>query len=331
MLGPALHLGLQAERAQVGGELLARGVHALLAFGPLLVEQPRDLPVALGLQEAEGQVLQLPLDLPDAQPVGQRREDLHRLAGQRRRALGAAGRMPAQRLQARGQAQQHDAQVAREGQQHLAHPFGPARGIVGIAAFGLARRALDLHQLAGVPDQARMPGAEGLGDHLLGLGEEVAGVDEVGRRLQRRAGPDGLQDLRDTHRMAQRILAGVQPLAGQQRLGEGPRTLERRVVARRRVGAGRGRGAGGGRFVEQAQDGRAGLGPDGRGGLHGACRNSRTTAICSGSTSIGAWPTPGTTCRRARGPRCVMACAVAGESRSDCSPRNSSVGQAMRS
>jgi hypothetical protein len=84
--------------------------------------------VVLGLQEAERQVLQLPLDLPDAQPVGQRREDLLRLLRQRRRAGRLGGGIPAQRLQPRGQAQQHHPQVAREGQQHLAHALGlPAR------------------------------------------------------------------------------------------------------------------------------------------------------------------------------------------------------------
>ncbi len=52
--------------------------------------------VALRLEEAEGQVLDLPLDLPDAQAVGQRREDLHRLCGECLWAGLLARREPAQ-------------------------------------------------------------------------------------------------------------------------------------------------------------------------------------------------------------------------------------------
>jgi hypothetical protein len=151
---------------QVAAHLEA-GLHAGLALHALLVQQLGDAAVFVALQEAEGQVLQLPLDLPDAQAVGQRREHGLGLFGQGHRAVAFAGGEPAQRLQARGQAQQHHAQVAREGQQHLAHALG-LLGALGVAQLGFARGALDLHQLAGEHHQAGVRRPEGLLDHVLG-------------------------------------------------------------------------------------------------------------------------------------------------------------------
>ena len=68
-----------------------------------------------------------------------------------------------------------------------------------------------------------------------------------------------------------------------------------------------------------------------RAAFHGPSRNSRTTARCSGCTSMGAWPIPANSRSRARGPRCVMANAVSCDNRSESAPRSSSVGQATRS
>ena len=53
---------------------------ALAALAPR-VEQLGQLAEALGLERLEGEVLELPLHLPDPEPLGQRRVDLHRLAG----------------------------------------------------------------------------------------------------------------------------------------------------------------------------------------------------------------------------------------------------------
>ena len=81
--------------------------------------------VVLGLQVAERQVLELPLDLPDAQPIGQRRVDLHRLLGD---APLLVGRQILERphvVQAIGQLDEHHADVLGHGQEHLAHVLGP--------------------------------------------------------------------------------------------------------------------------------------------------------------------------------------------------------------
>ena len=84
-----------------------------------------DLVVLLGLEVAERQVLELPLQLPDAQPVGQRRVDLHRLL----RDAAALGRRPELErphvVQPVGQLDQHHADVLGHGQEHLAHVLGP--------------------------------------------------------------------------------------------------------------------------------------------------------------------------------------------------------------
>ena len=49
-----------------------------LAAAALVVEQARDLLVGLGLQVAEREVLQFPLQLPDAEAIGERRMDVAR-------------------------------------------------------------------------------------------------------------------------------------------------------------------------------------------------------------------------------------------------------------
>ena len=80
MLRPAVDLALDAG----GFELLrqhgdgARDV--LLALEALLVEHAGDALVELGLEEAEREILHLPLELGDAEAIGERRIDVERLA-----------------------------------------------------------------------------------------------------------------------------------------------------------------------------------------------------------------------------------------------------------
>ena len=52
-----------------------------LALGPLLGDELLDLVVLARVQALEGEVLELPLDRVDPEPVGERRVDLERLAG----------------------------------------------------------------------------------------------------------------------------------------------------------------------------------------------------------------------------------------------------------
>ena len=73
MLGPAADLGVHAAGGQRRLQALDRAGDEGLALDPLFFQQARDLLAAVGLQETERKVFHFPLDLPDAEPVGQRR------------------------------------------------------------------------------------------------------------------------------------------------------------------------------------------------------------------------------------------------------------------
>ncbi len=80
VLGPARDLGLDPELIELLAQILAGLVDVALALGALLGHQPLDLVVLAGVERLEGQVLQLPLDRVDAEPVGDRGVDVERLA-----------------------------------------------------------------------------------------------------------------------------------------------------------------------------------------------------------------------------------------------------------
>ena len=80
-MGRPVTVALILAAAQVGLDLLADAGEVLLAGRGALGDQAHDLVVHLGVEGREGQVLQLPLDGVHAEPVGQRRVDLERLAG----------------------------------------------------------------------------------------------------------------------------------------------------------------------------------------------------------------------------------------------------------
>ena len=80
MLGAAGDLGLDPELVELLGQVLARLVDVALALGALLGDEPLDLVVLARVQRLEGEVLELPLDRVDTEPVGDRRVDVERLA-----------------------------------------------------------------------------------------------------------------------------------------------------------------------------------------------------------------------------------------------------------
>ena len=81
MLRAAGDLRLDAHGLQLLGQVVARARHVALALLALLVHEPLDLVVLARVERLEGEVLELPLDRVDAEPVGQRREDVERLLG----------------------------------------------------------------------------------------------------------------------------------------------------------------------------------------------------------------------------------------------------------
>ena len=152
-----------------------------------------------GSRYRKAEVLELPLQLPDAQPIGQRRVDLHRLL----RDAPALGWRPelerAHVVQAVGQLDEHDADVLGHGQEHLAHVLGPQ-----VLAVQRRRRArlvaldveeLHLVELGDAVDQPRDLAAEAavelghrhaavLGDVVQQRGDDRRGVQmDAGQRL----------------------------------------------------------------------------------------------------------------------------------------------------
>ena len=80
VLRTAGDVGLDAELLQLAGEDLAQIRDQLLALVALARDPPHHVLERLRLQVAEGKVLELPLDLADAEPVGQRSVYVERLA-----------------------------------------------------------------------------------------------------------------------------------------------------------------------------------------------------------------------------------------------------------
>jgi hypothetical protein len=78
-----------------------------------------------------------------------------------------------------------------------------------------------------VHHQPGVTGAKSLGDDFLGLVQIVAGIDQIRRRLHRRRRTDLSQNRRHTVGMGKRRLAGIELLAGQQRLGKSARSQHR--------------------------------------------------------------------------------------------------------
>ena len=209
VLGSPGHLGIHAQRAQrffnKGAALFQRG----FALGAALFQHVGNVPVHLRLLRAKDQVFHFPLDLPDAQPVGQRRENLVRLAQQRRRQGAPLGGKPAQRLQARSQPQQHHAQIAAESQQHLAHVFrllarALRRGKLLAPHAREALRALQPHRLMRQP---RKFGAKRLANDFFGAVELLAGIHQIGRRLYFFGAANVGQDFGHAIGMRQRVFA----------------------------------------------------------------------------------------------------------------------------
>ena len=111
------------ERLKLLAHLRHRISDELFALAALLVEHFGDALVDIGMQETEGQILQFPLQLPNAEPIGQRRVEFQRLTGHLHAQVVRIGGVEAQGLRPAGQTQQHDANVLDHGEQHLAQHF----------------------------------------------------------------------------------------------------------------------------------------------------------------------------------------------------------------
>src|SRR5690606_19365542 len=112
----ATNAGAVQQTAHQGDEL----VDVTLAIDAPFGQATRQVAIGGRIDAAKRQVFELPLELPDPEPVGKRREHLERLAAERfATGLGQVARIPEQ-LHLAGQPHQYHAHVVDHGDQHLA-------------------------------------------------------------------------------------------------------------------------------------------------------------------------------------------------------------------
>ena len=115
----------------------------LLALDAAGLDRGGDLLVADGVGVAEGEVFELAAHLAHAEPVGERRVDVERLAGNRFLAIGLQMLEGAHVVEPVGQLDQDHADVGDHGEQHLAHVLGLAVFAIGELDFVDFGDALD--------------------------------------------------------------------------------------------------------------------------------------------------------------------------------------------
>jgi hypothetical protein len=106
-----------------------------LAAAALVVEQARDLLVGLRLEVTEREVFEFPLQLPDAEAVGERRVDVARELRERAALVVRQRCGQAQAREMPRQQHQHHAQVAHDGEQQATQAFA----VAGATLFGMQR------------------------------------------------------------------------------------------------------------------------------------------------------------------------------------------------
>ncbi len=129
VLRPPAHLRAQALLGKRCRQGALDRFQVALARHAGFVHFTGDATIGLRLQMPECQVLQLPLHLPDAQPVGQRRVDVARELGQRAALIFAQAIGHAHARQLPCQQDRHHAQVVDDGKQQTSQPFAVAPGL----------------------------------------------------------------------------------------------------------------------------------------------------------------------------------------------------------
>ena len=223
MLGAAGDLGLDPELVELLGQVIPGLVDVALALGALLRDQSLDLPVLAGMERLEGEVLELPLDRVDTEPVRDRGVDVERLARLVDLLLLCERVDRAHVVQAVGELDQDDADVRRHRDHHLAV-------VLGLRL--VARLEGQAGELRDAVDKARDLLAEGLLDLLQRRGRVLDGVVE--QRGAQRLGvePHPRADLGDPDRVDDEVLAGLPPLVGVVLAGVHERLLDPVAVDR---------------------------------------------------------------------------------------------------
>ncbi len=113
-----------------------------LAVRALGVQRRRDPPIFHGLELAEGEILELPLQLPDAEAIGERCVEVACLERDAPAfVLGQLARMTGLH-ELRGETSDHEPRIADDGEQHLAQRLGLRRRQRLIARPMLVQREL---------------------------------------------------------------------------------------------------------------------------------------------------------------------------------------------
>jgi hypothetical protein len=124
VLGASHHIGAHAALPQPLLEGVDELQHFLLAFGAGLGDLLADVAVLLGIEVLEGEVVQLRLDLVDAQSVGEWGVDLQRLGGDLHLLFGRHRVERLHIVQAVGEFDDHHAQVFGDRHQQFAQVVG---------------------------------------------------------------------------------------------------------------------------------------------------------------------------------------------------------------
>ena len=221
VLGTSAQLGADAHRLQLALQDLADIADEDLALLPPAAQLGLDGVEADRVELGEGEVLQLCLELPDAQPVSEGRVDVQGLPADALAPLLGVGAHGAHVVEAIGQLDQHHPDVLGHRHQHLADVLG-----LGL----LPGVDVDLAQLGDPLDQP--------GDHLAELPPDVLqgdvgvldGVVEQGRREGLRVEAELAEQDRRGHRMLDVGLPGQPELAAVGSLGDLERPPEQGVV-----------------------------------------------------------------------------------------------------
>ena len=120
VLRPPRRIGLDADAGQLAFQDLLDVVDGGLPLLPLAGDLLDDLAVLVGMQLGEGEVFQLPLDVPHAQAVRQRGVDVKRFLGHRPPPDLRQGLDRPHVVEPVGQLHQHHSDVLGHGDEHLA-------------------------------------------------------------------------------------------------------------------------------------------------------------------------------------------------------------------
>ena len=155
-LGAAGYFGVNARRVQVGLQRGAHDVDVLFALQPRGVEHARDVFVRARIQVLERQVFQPPLELPDAEPVGERRVYFQRFLRYGVPPVVRERVQCAHIVQPVGELDKRHANIRR----HSLHQFADSRGFgepivrrIGQAAPAILHKRLRLRELGNAVHQ----------------------------------------------------------------------------------------------------------------------------------------------------------------------------------